>query len=133
MFPPAAAAARQGWPVLELRSSHPEAQHGMESWSERAPADGPDTARGPSTDRLRVALDAVLQAVAAPAASLDRLRRVVVRYGALACEQAVQLEEMLSTLTRGVRAVLAGLPAPRQDEVLAVVQWWAVHGYHRAD
>jgi len=106
----------------------------MDIPSDRASAAAPvGAARKPATDRLHVALEAVLQAIGTPSASLDILRRVVVRYGALAREQAVQLEEMLATLTRGVRGVVEMLPTSRQAEVLAFVQWWAVHGYHRAD
>jgi hypothetical protein len=105
----------------------------MESWTDRVP----DTALGPTRrstgDRLHPALDAVVQVLDAQAVSLDRLRRAVVRYGALAREQALQLEEMLVTLRRGVRGVLDTLPDARRTEVLAFVQWWAMHGYHRVD
>jgi hypothetical protein len=105
----------------------------METWSDGASADAPGVPRRSTTDRLHTALDAVLQALGTPAPSVDILRRVVVRYGALAREQAMQLEEMLATLTRGVRDVLELRPSPNQAEVLAFVQWWAMHGYHRAD
>jgi hypothetical protein len=105
----------------------------METWSEGASWDAPGIPRRSATDRLHTALDAVLQALGAPAASLDILRRVVVRYGALAREQAVQLEEMLATLSRSVSGVLEQRPSTNQAEVLAFVQWWAMHGYHRAD
>ena len=105
----------------------------METWSEGASSDAPGVSRRSATDRLHTALDAVLQALGTPVASVDILRRVVVRYGALAREQAMQLEEMLATLTRGVRDVLELRPLPNQAEVLAFVQWWAMHGYHRAD
>jgi hypothetical protein len=105
----------------------------METWSDPAAATAPGSARKSATDGLGSALDAVLQALSNPSESLDRLRGVVVRYGALAREQAMQLEEMLSTLTRGLRDALETFPTPRQAEVLAFVQWWAVHGYHRAD
>ena len=44
------------------------------------------------------------------------VRRVVVRYGALAREQAVQLEEMLATLRRGVRGGVELLPTPEAEE-----------------
>jgi hypothetical protein len=40
---------------------------------------------------------------------------------------------MLAALTRGVRGVLASHPTTAEAELLAFVQWWAVHGYHRAD
>ena len=105
----------------------------MESWSDMAPAASPDASRRPAAERLHSALDAVLQALGTPVASLDILRRVVVHYGALAREQAVQLEDMLAALSRGARAVLATRPSPSEAELLAFVQWWAVHGYHRAD
>jgi hypothetical protein len=105
----------------------------METWSEGASPLTPGTARRATSDRLHAALDAVLQALGTPVASLDIVRRVVVRYGALAREQALQLEEMLATLTRSVRGVLELRPSSKQAEVLAFVQWWAMHGYHRAD
>lgn len=79
------------------------------------------------------ALDAVAQAIAAPRPSLECVRRVAVRYGALAREHALQLEEVVPALMRAVRATIDALPSPRRDEMLAAVQWWAVHGYHRAD
>ena len=104
----------------------------METWSDSASA-ASGAARRSAGDRLHSALDAVLQALGTPAASLDILRRVVVHYGALAHEQAVQLEDMLAALTRGVRGVLAAHPTTAEAELLAFVQWWAVHGYHRAD
>jgi hypothetical protein len=105
----------------------------METWSEGASSDAPGVPRRSATAGLHNALDAVLQALGTPVASVDVLRRVVVRYGALAREQAMQLEEMLATLTRGVLDVLELRPSSNQAELLAFVQWWAMHGYHRAD
>jgi hypothetical protein len=105
----------------------------MDSWSDHSSVAASGTTRRPTIERLRPALDAIHAALAAPAVSLDKLRRVVVRYGALAREQALQLEEMLATLRRSTRDVIDALPSSRQAEVLAFVQWWAVHGYHRAD
>jgi len=93
----------------------------------------PTTLRPGGRERLRVALEAVSQAIASPGPSLDPVRRLVERYGALARDQAVQLDEMLQTLTRTVCGALDTLPSPQRAEVLASVQWWAVHGYHRAD
>lgn len=105
----------------------------MESWSDRAPDAALGSSRRPGVERLRPALDAIQQALGAPVVSLDRLRRAVVRYGAMARDQALQLEEMLATLQRSVRTVLDPLPDSRRTEVLAFVQWWAMHGYHRVD
>jgi hypothetical protein len=105
----------------------------MEALSDETPDAATEYRTHPVIERVPTALDAVLQAMRAPVVSLDRLRRAVVRYGALAHEQAMQLEEMLSTLTRDIRGALDALPDPRRAEVLAFVQWWAVHGYHRAD
>ena len=105
----------------------------MESWNDRATDPTSGSLIRSTGERLRPALDAVIQVLDTQAVSLDRLRRVVVRYGALAREQALQLEDMLVTLTRSVRGVLDALPDARRTEVLAFVQWWAMHGYHRAD
>lgn len=105
----------------------------MDTWTEYASSAAPTASRRPADGRVLPALDAVLQALCAPAMSFDRLRRVVVRYGAAAHEQALQIEEMLTTLTRAIRDAVDALPNARRAEVLAFVQWWAVHGYHRAD
>ena len=105
----------------------------MESWSDPTPVGVPAATRRPSGERLQGAVEGVLQVLCAPAVSLDMLRRAVVRYGGLARDQALQLEDMLGTLTQSLRDVLDTLPNPRRAEVLAFVQWWAVHGYHRAD
>ena len=108
----------------------------MESWSQSPPqpvVPAPAAARRTSGERLQGAVDAVLQTLRAPVVSLDLLRRAVVRYGGMARDQALQLEDMLGMLTRSIRDVIEALPGPRRAEVLAFVQWWAVHGYHRAD
>jgi len=105
----------------------------MDSWSDRTPIGPSSATRRAPAERLQGAVDAVVQVLRAPAVSLDMLRRAVVRYGGLARDQALQLEEMLGTLTQSMRDVLDTLPGPRRAEVLAFVQWWAVHGYHRAD
>jgi hypothetical protein len=105
----------------------------MDSWSDRISVGTSGASRRPTIERLRPALEAIHLALAAPAVSLDKLQRLVVRYGAVAREQALQLEEMLATLRRSTRDVIDALPSARQAEVLAFVQWWAVHGYHRAD
>lgn len=105
----------------------------MESWNDRAPAPLRSLPRLGSSDRLRAALDAIAQTLTSPSFSLDQVRRTVVRYGNVARDQALQIDEMIATLTRGLRDVLDALPDRRRADVLASVQWWAVHGYHRAD
>jgi hypothetical protein len=104
----------------------------MESWSDPAPtaASGP---RRPAVDRIRGALDAIAEAVASPAFSLESVRRLVVRYGAIARDQALQVDEMIPALSCTVAEAIAPMPTAQRDEMLASVQWWAVHGYHRAD
>lgn len=93
--------------------------------------------RRPAGERLRAALDAIVhaltQALASPAATIESVRAVAVRYGRLAREQALQLDETIAGLTRVVAAAVDPLPTAQRDELLASVQWWAVHGYHRAD
>ena len=105
----------------------------MESWSDLPTATTSSPLRRPTAERLRTALDGITQALASPACSLERVRRAVVRYGAIAHEQALQVDEMIATLTRDISAAIAPLPSMRRAELLASVQWWAVHGYHRAD
>jgi len=105
----------------------------MESWSEPEPAVTAASPRRQAGERLRSALDAITQALASPVLSLERVRRLVIRYGALAHDQALQVDEMIGALTRTVERALEPLPSTRHAEVLASVQWWAVHGYHRAD
>lgn len=107
--------------------------------SKQPPASEPalPSHRPAGRERLRNALDAALdgiaQALAAPRPSIECVRRFTVRFGALAREQALQLDEVVPMLMRGVRTTIDALPSPRRDEMLASVQWWAVHGYHRAD
>jgi hypothetical protein len=105
----------------------------MDSMEPNASESTTTTSRPASRERVRAALDAVVHAIASPGPSLDPVRRVVVRYGATAREQAMQLDDMLQTLTRSICGALDAVPSPQRAEVLASVQWWAVHGYHRAD
>lgn len=109
----------------------------MESNPTDATPSTPPPARPVGRERLRTALDAALdavaQAISAPRPSLECVRRVAVRYGAIAREQALQLDEVVPALMRAVRSVIDAVPSPRRDEMLTAVQWWAVHGYHRAD
>ena len=98
-----------------------------------------------SASRMGRAVEAVAQTLSAPAFSLDALRQTVVRYGRLARELALPPDEMLAALAPAVRRTLAGrveipadrrpdaMPAARPAELESWVQWWAIHGYHRAD
>jgi hypothetical protein len=87
---------------------------------------------GPSPARR--AAEAVVQTLSAPRLSLEALRLAVVRYGRLARELALGPDEMLGTLVPAVRHSLATRPdvAPHA-ELESWVEWWAIHGYHRAD
>lgn len=77
--------------------------------------------------------DAVVQALTAPRPSLDDVRRAVVRYARAARELTIAAEEMLASLVTQVRRALDALPSSRRTELLAVVEWWAIHGYYGAD
>ena len=87
-----------------------------------------DLAPGP----VRRAADAVIQALGAPQLSQDLLRRAVVRYGAVARDVALDPTEMLASLAPVVRRGIAQLAPGEQAAVQSWVQWWAIHGYHRA-
>lgn len=82
---------------------------------------------------VRRASEAVAQALAAPQLSLDALRRAVIRYGAVARELALEPTEMLAALVPYVRRGASRLAPGQRDELQSWVQWWAIHGYHRAD
>ena len=96
------------------------------------PAVSSTAAVGPSAARR--AADAVVQALDTPRLSLEALRLAVVRYGRIARELALAPDEMLGTLVPTVQRSLATHPeAARGPEIESWVQWWAIHGYHRAD
>lgn len=104
-----------------------------------------DAHEAPAGTMARRAVEAVVQTLSAPAYTLDAVRRAVVRYGRVARELALAPEEMLAPLIPAVRRSIAGraeLPADRRPdarppaapaELESWVQWWAIHGYHRAD
>jgi hypothetical protein len=77
--------------------------------------------------------DAVIQALTAPRPSLDDVRRAVVRYARAARELAIAADEMLAGLAPRVRRALDPLPTERRAELIASVEWWAIHGYYGAD
>ena len=85
-----------------------------------------------STAGVRRAAEGVLQALAAPRLSLDALRGAVIRYGRVARELALGPDEMLGALLPQLRRVLAAHLTER-PELESWVEWWAIHGYHRAD
>lgn len=89
----------------------------------------PDPARG----AVGRAADAVVAVLCAPRLSHDALRRAVVRYGRLARDVALEPTEMLASLAPRVRASLERAAPAERDQVQGWVQWWAIHGYHRAD
>ena len=78
-------------------------------------------------------LDAVIQALTQPRPSLDDVRAAVVRYGRSARELAIAADEMLASLAPRVRRALESMPSGRRTELLASVEWWAIHGYYGAD
>jgi hypothetical protein len=82
---------------------------------------------------VRRAADAVIQALCAPRLSHDALRRAVVRYGTVARDLALDPTEMLAALGPLVTRCVARLAPDEQAQVASWVQWWAIHGYHRAD
>ena len=81
----------------------------------------------------RPAAEAVVQALAAPRLSRDTLRRAVIRYGAVARDLALDPTEMLAALSPAVRRGVERLAPGEQAEGQSSVEWWAIHGYHRAD
>ncbi|MGZ8375750.1 MAG: hypothetical protein ACXWZS_07750 [Gemmatirosa sp.] len=82
---------------------------------------------------VRRATDAVTQALCAPRLSHDALRGAVVRYGAVTRDLALDPTEMLAALRPMVKRCVARLAPDEQAQVASWVQWWAIHGYHRAD
>ena len=77
--------------------------------------------------------DAVIQALTAPRPSLDDVRHAVVRYARRARELAIAADDMLASLAPLVRRALHALPSARRAELLASVEWWAIHGYYGAE
>jgi hypothetical protein len=87
----------------------------------------------PARGAVGRAADAVVQVLCAPRFSHDALRRAVVRYGRLARDVALDPTEMLASLAPRVRACLERAAPAEREQVQGWVQWWAIHGYHRAD
>jgi hypothetical protein len=77
--------------------------------------------------------DAVIQALTAPRPSLEDVRRAVERYARAARELAVAADEMLALLAPRVQNAMDALPSARREELLASVEWWAIHGYFGAE
>jgi hypothetical protein len=92
-----------------------------------------ESSSDPARGAVGRAADAVVQALCAPRLSHDALRRAVVRYGRLARDVALDPTEMLAPLAPRVRACLDRVAPAERDHVQGWVQWWAIHGYHRAD
>jgi hypothetical protein len=87
----------------------------------------------PAPSAVGRAADAVVHVLCAPRFSHDALRRAVIRYGRLARDLALDPTEMLASLAPRVRACADRLAPAERDQVQGWVQWWAIHGYHRAD
>jgi hypothetical protein len=81
--------------------------------------------------------DTLAEAIDAAARSgewrTEPLRAAVVTFAREARDQALQLEETVGALRFRLRGLCDRLTAGARAELLAAVQWWAVHGYHRAD
>ena len=86
-----------------------------------------------SRSAARQLADAVIQALCAPRPSQESIRRAVVRYARAAHDLAIAADEMLAGLAPRVRRCLESLPSTRRAELLAYVEWWAIHGYYGAD
>ena len=86
----------------------------------------------PTTPAAIEALGPVRAALGAPRLSLDALRDAVVRYGRVAREVALAPEEMLAALVPLARRI-ADAHQRERPELATWVEWWAIHGYHRAD
>ena len=103
-------------------------------WTTRAAVERPTASCGAAPWPARRAAEAVVQTLSAPRLSLEALRLAVVRYGRLARELALGPDEMLGTLVPAVRHSLATrADAAPHAELESWVEWWAIHGYHRAD
>jgi hypothetical protein len=103
--------------------------HDGQSPASPAIESGLDPARG----AVGRAADAVVQVLCTPRFSPDALRRAVVRYGRLARDVALDPTEMLASLSPRVRACLDRIAPAEREQLQGWVQWWAIHGYHRAD
>jgi hypothetical protein len=77
--------------------------------------------------------DGVIQALCDPRPSLESVRKAVVRYARAARDLAIAADDMLAGLAPRVGRCLDALPTARRDELVAYVEWWAIHGYYGAD
>lgn len=97
------------------------------------PLPAPSVVPDPVRSAVARAEDAVVRVLCAPHLSHDALRRAVIRYGRLARDLALDPTDMLASLAPRVRACMDRLAPPEREVVQGWVQWWAIHGYHRAD
>jgi hypothetical protein len=86
--------------------------------------------RNRPTDPLAEAID---EAARTGEWRTEPLRAAVVGFARRSRDEALQLEETLGALRFRLRTLLDRLAAGARDELMTSVQWWAVHGYHRAD
>jgi hypothetical protein len=92
------------------------------------PAPAPEGRR-----ETRPLAEAIIQALSAPGPSLGDVRLAVVRYARAARELAIAADEMLAGIAPLVRRALEAMPSARRAELMASVEWWAIHGYYGAD
>ena len=77
--------------------------------------------------------DGVVQVLSAPRVSLEALRGAVVRYGRAARELAIAADDAVAALLQLVGRSLEAMPGAVRADLVAHLQWWTIHGYHRAD
>jgi len=96
--------------------------------SDRAGRSVPGSA--PQPDPLAHAID---EAARTGEWRTEPLRAAVVGFARRSRDEAVQLDETLGALRFRLRGLLDRFTGGARDELMTAVQWWAVHGYHRAD
>ena len=97
------------------------------------PSSRRDREGGRATPRVEWLREALRDALCTSPVSRERLRAVVVRFAAAAREWAGAVEDVVAAVQREAKPYLERLPSDRRAELSTSMQWWAVHGFHRAD
>ena len=84
----------------------------------------------PRSEWLR---EALREALCTSPVSAERVRAIIVRFAAAAREWASAADDVVAAVQSEAHPYLERLPSHRRAELSASMQWWAVHGFHRAD
>jgi len=98
-----------------------------------APSSRRDCESGRPVPRIEWLREALREALCTSPVSAERVRAVIVRFATAAREWASGADDVVAAVQSEAHPYLEQLPSDRRAELSASMQWWAVHGFHRAD